>query len=1043
MLGCPQTCKCDFVEKGALYVRDCRIDPKDNLSHMFQSYPTITSLEITNSKLSVIPCELATLTQLTNLIISQNFIQYIPCNLSNLTRLTSLDLSHNGVFMWKGLKAFPCQLSNLSQLQTLDLSYNIIESVACNLSNMTKLTSLDLSRTQVKSFPCELSTLHLLTHLDLSWNQLQSIRCDLSNMTHLSSLDLSYSDMKEECDTKGLCTFPYDLSTLTYLTFLDLSYNLIQNVPCQLSHLTQLISLNLSSNNIESFTCDLSNLTRLSSLKLSQNHLIAFPSELSIPAQIVSIDLSLNRIKSLSCSLSAFSKLTFLDLSYNKIELVPCDLSNLTHLNYFDLSSNRIHSMPRGLSQLTQMAYLNLANNALHEFPLEILYLAKLKFLDLSGNPIKSLPSNMSSFRQLLHLKLRGTQLSTFPSQILLLTQLSSLDLSLNYIKSLPYDLVNLTRLNSLDLSQNILESVTYRLSHLTKLSSLNLEQNNIHTFPCEISTLTNLTSVKIGDNKIASVPCDLSGWSQLISLDISYNMVQNLDSWPITLAKDSNTLKTFNFDGNHLSQFTNHAGAQATSCKAFKGQVISLEKNNITHLMDVLKGWNLKISTVMELHECFQIFIPKFYGNPLTCDCTDYELFRFLKHIKFFYYRLQCHQPHSLWRKDPLKLSLDQFVCNISADCPIGCYCTVIPFNNSVMVNCERFEGNLLPQTMPRLPNENFWYHLNMDNMNLTNVSYAPYLTKMRTAKFSRNSISEVSVAALIALQNVIILNLDHNMLWRLPDNITTVKLDNLTDLTLGENPWVCDCTVLSTKQWIEDHKRYIKDFYSVTCHSPPSVLYRNLIYTEKYVFCPEGNRQMIIYIITTVFGTSFLLICTVCFVFLKTRKWVRAKQLANQMVLLDGMDADKQFDVFISYATEDEDYILDDFIPELENHDFKVCFHRIHFLGGNTIIDNISECINNSKRTLVFFSNFYKNSHFCMWEFKEALNKDLREGTIRLITIKDTDLDTAGLDDSTRAYFQRRTYIEKDAVKFWENLLHSLPKTHNDNHDIQLHEL
>ena len=168
------------------------------------------------------------------------------------------------------------------------------------------------------------------------------------------------------------------------------------------------------------------------------------------------------------------------------------------------------------------------------------------------------------------------------------------------------------------------------------------------------------------------------------------------------------------------------------------------------------------------------------------------------------------------------------------------------------------------------------------------------------------------------------------------------------------------------------------------------------------------------------------------------RIRQWIIARRLASEMVILDEMDQDKEFDVFVSYASEDEDYILDRFITELENHNIKVCLHRIHFLGGNTIIDNISECINHSKRTLVYFSNFYKDSHFCMYEFKEALNKDVRKGTIRLITMKDTDLDMADLDDSTRAYFDKHTYIDKDAVKLWDNLLYTLPKGRGNAQNI-----
>ena len=71
-------------------------------------------------------------------------------------------------------------------------------------------------------------------------------------------------------------------------------------------------------------------------------------------------------------------------------------------------------------------------------------------------------------------------------------------------------------------------------------------------------------------------------------------------------------------------------------------------------------------------------------------------------------------------------------------------------------------------------------------------------------------------------------------------------------------------------------------------------------------------------------------------------------------------------------------------------------------------------------------------------MYEFKEALNKDVREGTIRLITVKDTDLDMADLDNSTKGYFDKRTYIDTDAVKFWDNLIYTLPKGRGNSENI-----
>ena len=334
-------------------------------------------------------------------------------------------------------------------------------------------------------------------------------------------------------------------------------------------------------------------------------------------------------------------------------------------------------------------------------------------------------------------------------------------------------------------------------------------------------------------------------------------------------------------------------------------------------------------------------------------------------------------------------------------------------------------------------MPSDEYWYDIDVCFGNLSKVSYKTYLTNIMTVKFSHNYISEVTMDALLALQNVSVLHLDFNSFKRLPDNLTTIRFKNATDIRLSHNPWVCDCTALHAKKWMKDHADVISDMHAITCHSPKYMVNKNMLYTNDYLFCPNDNRK---YTITgIVLGVCLLLICMFSFIIVRIRQWAIAKTLARKMIILDEVDQDKEFDVFVSYASEDEDYNLERFIPELENHNIKVCLHRIHFLGGNTIIDNISECINHSKRTLVYFSNFYKDSRFCMYELKEALNKDVREGTIRLITIKDTDLDMTDLDDSTKAYFEKRTYIDKDAVKFWDNLLYTLPKGKANVENIQ----
>ena len=737
---------------------------------------------------------------------------------------------------------------------------------------------------------------------------------------------------------------------------------------------------------------------------------------------------------SFPCQLSTLTNLASLDLSFNKIQSAPCNLASLSNLTSINLSNNNMCSFPSELLALPYLTAFDISSNPLHSMPCEISGLMFLSILDLSHTWIKSVQCDLSNLTKLTTLNLARNQLSTFPCRLSALTQLTSLQLSSNRIASVLCDLSNLTKLTTLDLHQNALQTVPSDLFSLRQLTYLDLSHNKIESGPCGLSTLTQLTHLDLSSNYISN-PCDLSNLTNLITFDLRKNMIQVLDSWPISLAQTGGRLNNIFFQENNISKFTNHAGGPAKLCNTITN-VISLQYNNITHFMDIAQGWDFKTSSQEELYDCLDFLLPQNLGNPLACDCIDYEVYKLIQRENVSHHHFKCHYPPRLSNKDPTELPLDQFICEISHDCPLNCNCINNPYHQSVIIKCEHMEGTSLPTTVPKLPSEEYWYDIDFCFGNLSKVSYKTYLKYIMTVKFSHNHISELTMDALLALQNVSILHLDFNSLKRLPDNLTTIRFKNATDIKLSHNPWVCDCTALGAKKWMEDHADVISDVHAITCHSPKYMVNKNMLYTEDYLFCPNDNRKYTI--IGIVFGVCFFLICMFSVITVRIQQWIIARRLARKMVILDDMDVDKEFDVFVSYASEDEDYILDRFIPELENHNIKVCLHRIHFLGGNTIIDNISECINHSKRTLVYFTNFYKDSRFCMYEFKEALNKDVREGTIRLITIKDTDLDMADLDDSTRAYFEKRTYIDKDAVKFWDNLLYTLPKGRDNAQNI-----
>ena len=300
--------------------------------------------------------------------------------------------------------------------------------------------------------------------------------------------------------------------------------------------------------------------------------------------------------------------------------------------------------------------------------------------------------------------------------------------------------------------------------------------------------------------------------------------------------------------------------------------------------------------------------------------------------------------------------------------------------------------------------------------------------LTTLRSLDISHNHISDVSNMLSLSFQHLSILY--NNKLQTLPDNITLVNLEKMNDLKLGANLWACDCKDLGTKRWMTAHAKVIKDAINTLCQTPQDMRGKNMIYSDIVDFCPNSHGVMYnIIIIVCASIVTFILICST-FLRCSSKKCWFIRRKPSRVYQDDALNDGKIYDIFVSYADEDSDYIENDLIQRLENEGFKICYHRVNFAAGWSIIDNISQSINNSKRTLAFFSTSYKKSRFCIWEYKEALNKDMQDGTHNLITIKDTDMGIEDLDDAVKSYLDRFTYIEKDAEKFWENLMFTLPK-------------
>ena len=77
-------------------------------------------------------------------------------------------------------------------------------------------------------------------------------------------------------------------------------------------------------------------------------------------------------------------------------------------------------------------------------------------------------------------------------------------------------------------------------------------------------------------------------------------------------------------------------------------------------------------------------------------------------------------------------------------------------------------------------------------------------------------------------------------------------------------------------------------------------------------------------------------------------------------------------QFDVFLSYSQQNEAWIHSRLLPVLQDSqpNISVCYHERDFDAGKSIVENIVDSIDRSRKCLIILSDKYISSSWCMFE-------------------------------------------------------------------------
>jgi len=225
------------------------------------------------------------LVSLTSLNLAENSIGVLPESFGKLVNLEVLDLSGNRI------STLPKSLGRLKRLKTLRIARNTFSNLPDFLSELEQLACLDVSGNQLLSVPIWISKLQSLSLLSISQNKLETLPNEVTELAHLVELRINENMLTKLPDSIGRCRslkillannnsvghIPKDIAGCGDLEKLELKYNKIQNVPDEIGLLPKLQTLHLSNNNISSLPDSIGSLTSLENMDLSGNRLVWLP----------------------------------------------------------------------------------------------------------------------------------------------------------------------------------------------------------------------------------------------------------------------------------------------------------------------------------------------------------------------------------------------------------------------------------------------------------------------------------------------------------------------------------------------------------------------------------------------------------------------------------------------------------------------------------------------------------------------------------------------------------------------------------------------
>ncbi|XP_059164110.1 toll-like receptor 4 [Physella acuta] len=788
--------------------------------------------------------------------------------------------------------------------------------------------------------------------------------------------------------------------------------------------------------------------------------------------------------------------LTQLYLDHNNLTSIPNQtFCNYTQLRILDLSYNQISELyPQSFQCMTKLTCLTLQSNNLvmkvDAFPPGIFKpLQSLHFLKLNNNTFNTTnktyqypDQQLSDLRNLTTLYLDGLFNKNFSAGFASMSSLRNLTLA-GYTEG-QCDLGTLKNSTFTHLSQltflNISDCRIFRyynheygaLSPLLNLQVLDLSYNR----PLEFYKLSILL-YGLRDSKLVSLYINSIVNLHSKSIEINSSMVQNL---PKSLE---------------------HIELRENAVESISDDVFDLLPDNLTYLDmgnnrfvfgEYMKYiWKLrKLTTVMLNGGGFLYSLPHSYtpNNGVASfevvNNAGYELKKRLilqvppnlKHLdmsicalKYKISELHLNFTNTLSR---LKLS-DNYFPEISG--PVYGFQNVTYLNleyNSIQVITRKFLSGFPGLKALLLGNNHFDDYLN--DLDEEGMIFQD-LEHLITLDLSHCQLTILPVNLFKGLANLEYLNLHHNNMWLFNINIThmtKLKLLNLTHtdvsylppvvrqhidnlcainkscpirVDLSFSPILCECNNLEFIKWMVGSRAFDNKFKHYMCkYYDSSYRFINDSYDTTIRFlsgkCVDKYYVFLAVVLATLVLLGFVLASIVYRFRWNIRYFYYAAILKMNSQKNRGSQESYKYDVFLSYSSLDESFVLNTLNKELQSRGLKLHVHGRDFATGNWIAANIVTAVKESRKTLVILTRHLLASKWCNYELQIANMESIDRGRPTLVFLLKESISSKDLGHDLLCHIKRNTYISyphpddttNDSVYrvFWDKLAADLKR-------------